>query len=111
MSFNTIKILRPFVLFFNTIKILQPFVLFFAGIAPWIFVLLVDLFFYEFYETADEVLLFSVTMGGILGSPICFLTGLLLSLKLTGKYRRIGLMLNGLGLAAMLSFWAYILLA
>ena len=84
-------------------KIPLPYVFFFAGTVPWFFFLLLDIF-YKPVGQEDPVILFTGLIAFAV-PPTCFLVGFLLSLKLSGYHRLNGMMINTLGLAALIFIW------
>ena len=90
---------------FSTLKIPLPYVLFTVGLVPWIILLLLDLFYEPFGRHGDPFIL--IVLPAIIIAPICFVIGFFQSLKFTGKHRNIGLALNGLGLGVLASLLVY----
>ena len=98
---------------FSTLKIPLPYALFFGGVFPAAiggsFLLLMS----TWEDPGAPLMIFAVYLGimtyafTVFGTPICFLVGFFMSLKFTGKQRVIGLTLNGLGIAVLLSILVY----
>jgi hypothetical protein len=85
-------------------KIPLPIVLFFSGIIPY--ALMTILGYFELLNLHGGLGTLFLMIITFTAPPICFVIGFRQSFKFKGRHQRIGLTLNGLGLAVVL-LWGF----
>lgn len=90
---------------FSPTKIPLPIVMFCAGILPFIIVTVLDYFeLLNLHGSLGTLFLMIIT---VTAPPICFTVGFISALRSRDPRRRIGLTLNGLPFAVLLSLLIY----
>jgi uncharacterized Tic20 family protein len=89
---------------FSTLKIPLPIVLFCVGIFPCVLAVIAD--YFELLDLHGDPVAILLLIAVLIVPPVCFVIGFFQSFRFTGKHRRIGLTLNGLGLTILL-FWVF----